>query len=164
MILKYWFEKISSSVWFFVCVTKKEYILNVLLTCIFMPWLLDSLDQPRHGSESSDIPRCTHRLISKIDYSSDQWSVVSFVIKKLFLYLFMVKECIFLVIQMYFMQIYFYFLWFGNKFTDFCVFAKLLLTLHTRWNIKENKILRKFKTQFEGSQFKSDYEQQTFVL
>ena len=56
MILKYWFEKISSSVWFFVCVTKKEYILNVLLTCIFMPWLLDSLDQPRHGSESHTRP------------------------------------------------------------------------------------------------------------
>ena len=105
----------------------------------------------------SDIPRCTSRLVSKIDYGFDQWSVVSFVIKKLFVYLFIVKE-------LHFMQIYFYFLWFGNKFTDFCVFPKFLLTLHTRWNIKESKILRKFKTQFEGSQFKSDYEQQTFVL
>ena len=69
---------------------------------------------------SSDIPRCTPRLVSKIDYGFDQWSVVSFVIKKLFVYLFMVKECIYLVIQMYFKQIYFYFLWFGNKFTDYC--------------------------------------------
>ena len=98
------------------------------------------------------------------DYGFDQWSFVSFVIKKLFVYLFMVKECTYLVIQVYFMQIYFYFLWFGNKFTDFCVFPKFLLTLHTRWNTKESKILRKFKTQFEGRQFKSDYEQQTFVL
>ena len=68
----------------------------------------------------------------------------------------MMKECIYLVIQMYFMQIYFYFLWFGNKFTDFLVFPKFLFIV--------SKILRKFKTQFEGSQFKSDYEQQTFVL
>ena len=97
------------------------------------------------------------------DYGFDQWSFVSFVIKKLFVYLFMVKECTYLVIQVYFMQIYFYFLWFGNKFTDFCVFPKVL-NLHTRWNTKESKILRKFKTQFEGRQFKSDYEQQTFVL
>ena len=75
-----------------------------------MPWILDSLDQPRYGSESNDIPRCTPSLVSKIDYGFDQWSVVSFVIKKLFVYLFMVKECIYLVTQMYFMQIYFYFL------------------------------------------------------
>ena len=31
-------------------------------------------------------------------------------------------------------------------------------------NIKESKILRKFKTQFGGKQFKAGYEQQTFVL
>ena len=103
-------------------------------------------------------------MVSKFDYGFDQWSVVSFVIKKLFVYLFMVKENIYLVIEMYFMKIYFHFLWFGNKFADFCAFPKFLLTLHTRWNLKESKILRKFKTQFEGSQFKSDYEQQTFVL
>ena len=113
---------------------------------------------------SSNIPRCTSRLVSKIDYGFYQWSVVSFVIKKVFVYLFMVKQCIYLVIEMYFMQIYFYFLWFANKFTDFCAFPKFLLTLHTRWNIKESKILKKFETQFEGSQFNSDYEQQTFVL
>ena len=113
---------------------------------------------------SRDIPRCPPNQVYKTDYGFDQWSVVNFVIKKLFVYLFMVKECIYLVMQMYFMQIYFYFLWFGNKFTDFCVFSKFLLTLHTRWNIKGSKIVRKFKTQFEGNQFKSDYEQQTFVL
>ena len=95
-------------------------------------------------------------MVPKIDYGFAQWSVVSFVIKKLFVYLFMVKECIYIVIQMYFMEMYFYFLWFGNKFTDFFVFPKFLLTLHTRWNIKDRKIIRKFKTQFEGSQFKSD--------
>ena len=113
---------------------------------------------------SSNIHRCTPSLISQINYGFDQWSVVSFVIKKLSLYSFMVKECIHLVIQMFFMQIYFNFWWFGNKYTDFCLFPKFLLTLHTRWNIKETKILRKLKTQFEGSKFKSDYEQQTFVL
>ena len=131
-----------------------------------MPWLLDSLDQPRYGSEShiQRYPRYTPRLVSKIDYGFDQWSVVSFVIKKHLVYLFMVKEFIYLVTQMYFMQIYFYFLWFENKFTDFCVYPKFLLTVHTRWNIKESQILSKFKTQFEGSQLKSGYEQQTFVL
>ena len=34
------------------------------------------------------------------------------------------------------------FLWFGNKFTDFFVLAKFLLTLQTGENIKESKILR----------------------
>ena len=77
---------------------------------------------------SSNIPRCTPRLVCKIGYGFGQWSGVSFVIKKL-VYLFMVKQCIYLVIQVYFMQIYFYFLWFGNKFPDFCVFPKFLLTL-----------------------------------
>ena len=113
---------------------------------------------------SWDIPRCTPRLVSKTNYGFHQWAVVSFVIKKPFLYLFMVKECMYLVIKMYFMQIYFYFLWFGIKFTDFSVFPKILLTLHNRWNIKESKIQWKFRTQFEGSQFKSDYEQKTFIV
>ena len=49
----------------------------------------------------SCILRYTLRLVSRIDYSFDQWSVVSFVIKKPFVYLFMEKECIYLVIQMY---------------------------------------------------------------
>ena len=69
-----------------------------------------------------------------------------------------------LLIQMYFMEVYFYLLLFGNKFTDFRVFPKFLLTLHTRLNIKESKTLWKFKTLFESSQFKSYYEQQTFVF
>ena len=59
---------------------------------------------------ASDIPRCTPRLVSKTDYRFGQWSVVSFVIKKLFVYLFMVKECIYLAMEMYFMKIYFYIL------------------------------------------------------
>ena len=67
----------------------------------------------------------------------------------------------YLVIQMYFIQIYFTF---GNKLTDFFIFLKFLLTLHTTRNIKESKILRRFKTQFEGKQFKCDCEQQSFVL
>ena len=113
---------------------------------------------------SSSMPRCIPRLVSKTDYGFDQWSVVSFVFKKLFAYLFMVKECIYLVLHTYFMQIYFYILWFWNKFIDFCVFPKFALALHTRWNTKESKILRKIKTQFEGSQFTSHYEQQAFLL
>ena len=91
---------------------------------------------------SSDIPRCTPRLVCKIGYGFGQWSGVSFVIKKL-VYLFMVKECIYLVMQMYFMQIYFYFLWFGDKFTDFCVFPIFFLTLHKvkyKGNQKSEKI------------------------
>ena len=57
--------------------------------------------------------------------------------------------------EMYFMKIYFYILWFGNKFIEFWVFPR---------NINESKILRKLKTQSESRQFKSDYEKQTFVL
>ena len=71
-----------------------------------MPLLLDSLDLPRCDSESKK--RDTLRLVSRVDYGFDQWLVVSFVIKKLFVYLFMVKQCIYLVIQMYFTQIYFH--------------------------------------------------------
>ena len=37
----------------------------------------------------------TNRLMSRVDYGFSQWSVVSFVIKKLFVYLFMVKQYIF---------------------------------------------------------------------
>ena len=48
--------------------------------------LLDSLDMPRYGSE----------LKKRVD-------CVSFVIKKLYVFLFMMKQCIYLVMQMYFM-------------------------------------------------------------
>ena len=72
--------------------------------CTFTSWLLDSLDLPS-GRKN------THRLASRVDYSFNQWSVVSFVIKK---YIFMVKQCIYLVILMYFMQINFHFLWSEN--------------------------------------------------
>ena len=102
---------------------------------------------------SSDIPRWTPRLVSKIDYGFDQWSVVSFVIKKLFVYLFMVKECIYLAIQMYLMQIYFYLLWFGNKFTDFFVFSKFLLALHTRWNVNNVKFWENTKFNLKAKNF-----------
>ena len=74
--------------------------------------------------------KVTPRLVSRVDYGFDQWSVVSFVIKKFFVYLFMVKQCIYLVIRMYFMQIYFHLLSSGNKFTEFFVFPNFLLTLH----------------------------------
>ena len=47
-------------------------------------------------------------LVSRVDYGFDQWSVVSFIIKKHFLYLLMVKHCVHLVIQMYLIQIYFH--------------------------------------------------------
>ena len=79
------------------------------------------------------------------DFGFDQWSVVSFVIKKLWVYYFMMKQCMYLVIQMYFMQIYFQLLWSWNKFANFVVFMNFLLTLHATWTIKESKILRRFK-------------------
>ena len=62
--------------------------------------------------------KITPRLVSRVGYGFDQWSVVSFVIKKLFVYLFIVKQCIYVVIQMYLMHIYFHLLRYGNKFTD----------------------------------------------
>ena len=46
----------------------------------------------------------TNRLMSRVDYGFNQWSVVRFVIKKLYVYLFMVKQCIYLVIHTYFMH------------------------------------------------------------
>ena len=106
--------------------------------CTFMSWLLDSLDLPSRRKD-------THWLMSRVDYGFNQWSVVSFVIKKLYLYLFMVDRCIYLVILMYFMQIYFHLLWSGNKFPDFVVFLIFLSTPHARWIINESKILRRFK-------------------
>ena len=105
---------------------------------IFMSWLLHSLDLP---SQRKD----THRLISRVDYGFNQWRVVSFVIKKLYVYLFMVKQCIYWVILMYFIQIYFHLLWSGNEFPDFVVFLIFLSTPHARWIINESKILRIFK-------------------
>ena len=76
---------------------------------------------------SSDIPRCTPRLVSNTDYGFDQWSVVCFVIKNIFVHLFMVKECTCLVTQMYFMQIYFYFLWFENECIDFLCISEIFV-------------------------------------
>ena len=137
----------------YLCVYKKEKLLNVLLNCSFMPCLLDYLDMPRYGSESKS--RYTPRLVSRFDYDFDQWSVVNFVIKKLCVYLFTTKQCIYLVIEMYFMQIYFNLLWSGNKFTKFVIFLNFLLNL---------RVKSQDKTQFEGKRHKSDYYQQCFVL
>ena len=47
--------------------------------CTFMSWLLDSLDLLSRRKD-------THRLISKVVCGFNQWSVVSFVIKKLCVY------------------------------------------------------------------------------
>ena len=104
----------------------------------FTSWLLDSLYLPSRRKD-------THGLMSRVDYDFNQWSVVRFVIKKLYVYLFMVKQCIYLVILMHFMQIYFHLLWSGNKFTDFVVFLNFLSTLHATCIIKKSKILRRFK-------------------
>ena len=122
--------------------------------CTFMSWLLDSLDLPSRRKD-------THRLMSRVDYGSNQWSVVRFVIKKLYVYLFMVKQCIYLVIMMHFMQICVHLLWSGNKFTDFVELRNFLSTLHATWIIKKSEILRKLngqdKTQFENKRHKFDY-------
>ena len=83
--------------------------------CTFMSWLLDSLDLPSRRKD-------TNRLMSRVVSGFNQWSVVSRLIKKLYMCLFMVKQCIYLVKFMYFIQIYLHLLWFGNKFTDFAVF------------------------------------------
>ena len=68
-----------------------------------MSWLLDSLDLPSRRKD-------TRRLMSRLDYDFNQWSVLSFVIKKLYVYLFMAKQGMYLVILMYFMQVYFHLL------------------------------------------------------
>ena len=52
--------------------------------CTFMSLLFDFLDLP---SRKKDI----HRLMSRVDYGFNQWSVVSFAMKKLYVYLFMVN-------------------------------------------------------------------------
>ena len=95
----------------------KKQLLNVLLTCTFMPWLLNSLYLSRYGSEWWH-PRWWLWLTMVL--TNGQFYVLFS--RNFFVYLFMVKEYIYLVIQMYFMQIYFDFLWFGNKFTIFFVF------------------------------------------
>ena len=106
--------------------------------CTFMSWLLDYLDL---SSRRKD----THRLIFRVYHGFNQRSVVSFDIKKLYVELFMVKQCIYLVILTYFMQIFFRLLWSGNKFTDFFVFLNFLSTLHATWMMKKRKILRGFR-------------------
>ena len=116
------------------------------LTCIFVPWLFDSLDLPRQASESKK--RWTPRLVSKADYDVDQFSVVRFVIKKLFVYLFMAEQCIHLVIQMYFMQICFHILWSGIKFTDSFVFLRRSLLKMKKESTKRYKQPKKIINNF----------------
>ena len=90
------------------------------MTCTFLAWLLDSLDLLRYGSGSKK--RDTLKLVSRVDYGFDQWSVVSFVIKKFLVYLLIVKQCIYLVTQIYLVQLHFHLLSSGNKFTDILYF------------------------------------------
>ena len=106
--------------------------------CTFIFWLLDSLDLP---SQRKD----THRLMFRLDYGFNQWSVVSFAIIKLYVYLFMAKQCMYLVVLMYFMQAYFHLLWSGNKFTDFVVFLNFLSTLHAAWIMKKSKKIQRVR-------------------
>ena len=47
-------------------------------------------------------------LRGSFDYNFDSWPIVSFVIKNLVVAIFMVKQCKYLVIQVYFVQMYFY--------------------------------------------------------
>ena len=106
--------------------------------CTLRSWLLDSLDLPSRRKDA-------HWLMSRVDYGFNQWSFVSFEVKKLYVYLFMVKQCIYLVILMYFMQAYFHLLWSGNKFTDFVVFLNFLSTLHAAWIIKKSKKIQRVR-------------------
>ena len=45
------------------------------------------MEEKIHTKAVVDMPR--------VDYGFDQWSVLSFVIKELFVYLFMAKQCIY---------------------------------------------------------------------
>ena len=106
--------------------------------CTYISSLLGSLDLPSRRKD-------THPLMSRVDYGFNQSSVVRSVIMKLYGYLFMVKQSIYLVILMHFMQIHFHLLWFGNKFTDFVIFLNFLTTLFATWIVKKSKIQRRFK-------------------
>ena len=115
--------------------------------CTFMSWLLDSLDLPSRRKD-------TNRLMSRVVSGFNQWSVVSRFIKKLYMCLFMVKQCIYLVKFMYFIQIYFHLLWFGNKFTDFAVFLnfsrsytqRVLSRIEKFWEDSKSEVRLSLKT------------------
>ena len=125
---------------------KKEYLLNVPLTCTFMPWLLDSLDLHRYSSESKK--RCTWRLVSRVDFGFDQWPVVSFVIKKLFVYLVWWNNVYtYVYILICYTDVFhgiFTFYDLGINLQIFCI-SEYLLTLHANRTLKESKITRRFK-------------------
>ena len=80
---------------------------------------------PRYGSQSKK--KITPRLVSRDDYDFGQWSVVSIVIKKLFVYFFTVNSHIDVLHANIFSP---FMIW--NKFTDFFIFSNFLLTLHAR--------------------------------
>ena len=100
-------------------------LLYFLLTCTFKPWLLDSLDQPRYGSESHTQSNTQTRI----------WNWLWF--RPMLSWKFCHQE-------------------------TFCVFIygeKVFILSYTE--VLHGNI---FKTQFQGKQYKSDYEQQSFVL
>ena len=92
---KFQAEPVRCCFFFLFFFSQQKKLQLVLSTCTFMHWLLDSS------------ARYTHRLASRTDYVFDQWSVVSFVIKSIFVHLLMANECIWLIKQMYFLQIHF---------------------------------------------------------
>ena len=93
-----------------------------------MPWLLDSLDQPRYGSECDTQPYTQILTQDGIKGRIWFWPIVSckFYNKK--------------VIPMYFMQIYFHVLWSGNKFTDFFCISEFFVdpTHNVNYKGKQN--------------------------
>ena len=107
----------------------------------FMSWLLDSLDLPSRRKD-------THWLMSRVDYGFNQWSFVSFVIKKC-TYLWW-NSGIYLVILMYFMQIYFHYLW--SEIYRFCRISEFFvdLTRNVNYIEKQNSEKNQDKTQFEN--------------
>lgn len=103
------FRKISSRPCrlFFLFMTKRM-AFKCSLVLHFYAFLLDYLHLPRCGSDSKK--RYRPRFVSRTDCGFDQWLGLSFTIKKLFVYLFMAKQRIHLIIQMYYKQIDFHLL------------------------------------------------------
>ena len=85
-----------------------------------MPWLLDSSDLPRYGSES--VKKDNAQTGARVDNGFDQWSVASFYTKRDFVLLFMVKQIIYLVIQVYLCKYIFTFYDLGIDFQTFLYF------------------------------------------
>ena len=102
--------------------------------------------------------------MSRVDYGFNQWSVVRFVIKKLYVYLFMVKQCIYLVIHTYFMHSCKYIFSFYDLGINLQILSYFWIFC---WPYTQRELLRKTKfwedwksqdkTQFENKRPKSDY-------